>query len=125
MGTVEKIIAKKGEGKRAMYRVKWLGYSNTKNTWEKLENLQGAKKLIAAFDKKEAEKALKIAEKDYVIERIVKEKFHRKALWYYIKWSGYKSERNTWEPAESIKETCADRCAEWEDLKVKREARRE
>jgi len=116
--TVEKILAKRGLGKRAEYRVKWLGYSNTDNTWEKLDNLAGSKKMVAEFDKREAEKELKLAEKEFAVEKIVDEKIYKKKTVYLVKWKGYKTEQNTWEPEEGLKETAADKIDQWQVDKV-------
>jgi chromobox protein 1 len=37
---VEKIVAHKGQGKKTLYLVKWLGYENEEDqTWEPADNL--------------------------------------------------------------------------------------
>jgi len=118
--TVEKIIARKGQGKSLQYRVKWMGYQNSENTWEKVANLSGAKKMIDEFDKKEDEKEARLAEKDYDVEKIVGETFHKGETWFMVKWKGYKSEKNTWEPEESLKETAQEAIAKWAVDKVKK-----
>lgn len=118
--SVEKIITKRGEGKRAEYKVKWLGYPNSENTWEKLENLSGSKKLVAEFDKRLKEKELKLAEKDYEVEKIVDEKIYKKNTVYLVKWKGYKADQNTWEPEDNLKETAAEKIDQWQVDKVKK-----
>ena len=69
-------------------------YNNfsSENTWEKVANLSGAKKMIDEFDKKEDEKEARLAEKDYDVEKIVGETFHKGETWFMVKWKGYKSE---------------------------------
>ena len=62
---------------------------SSNNTWETLENLAGSKKMVAEFDKREAEKELKLAEKEYAVERIVDEKIYKKKTVYLVKWKGY------------------------------------
>lgn len=118
--TVEKIIARKGQGKSLQYRVKWMGYQNSENTWEKVSNLSGAKKMIDEFDKKEDEKEARLAEKDYDVEKIVGETFHKGETWFMVKWKGFKSEKNTWEPEESLKATAEEAIAKWAVDKVKK-----
>ena len=49
---VEKIMQKREWGGVLHYRVKWKGYSSHRNTWETAENLQGARRAIAIFEKK-------------------------------------------------------------------------
>lgn len=122
---VEKILDKRGVGKNTKYRVKWMGYKSSENTWEKAENLTGAKKMIDEYEKKEDERMARMAEKDFELERIVDEKFHRGETWYFIKWKNYKSLSNTWEPEENIKDTAADLIAKWQAVKVKKAERRE
>jgi len=58
----EKYVDKTG---RRLYKIKWKGYSDDESTWEPIEHLQSALKLIQAFEKKlswkiKNEKELKI-----------------------------------------------------------------
>lgn len=54
---VEKILAKKGTGRKLVYLVKWKGYDKEEdNTWEPAKNLDQSISLIAEF-----EKSLKVA----------------------------------------------------------------
>ena len=62
------------------------------NTWEKVSNLAGAKKMIDEFDKQEDEREARLAEIDYDVEKIVGETFHKGETWFMVKWKGYKSE---------------------------------
>jgi hypothetical protein len=48
---VERIIEKRGAGKKLRYLVKWKGWPEEDNTWEPVENLTNAKDLIQAFEK--------------------------------------------------------------------------
>ena len=57
-----------------------------------MENLSGSKKLVAEFDQRQKERELKLAEKDYEVEKIVDEKIYKKNTVYLVKWKGYKSE---------------------------------
>ena len=47
---VERILEKKGTGKRLRYLVKWIGWPEEDNTWEPVDNLTNAKDLITAFE---------------------------------------------------------------------------
>merc|ERR1712131_462350 len=118
--TVEKIIARKGQGKSLQYRVKWMGYKSSENTWEKVANLAGAKKMIDEFDKQQDEREARLAEIDYDVEKIVDETFHKGETWFMVKWKGYKSDKNSWEPEESLKETAKEAIAQWAVDKVKK-----
>lgn len=47
---VERIIGKRGAGRRAQYLVKWLGYPHWESTWEKVSNLAGARQAVDDFE---------------------------------------------------------------------------
>jgi len=122
--TVEKIISKKGVGKAARYRVKWVGYPPSQNTWEPLSNLEGSAKLLKEFEKREAEKEKKVAETDYEIQKIVGEKLYRNKPVYMVRWKGFSPKSDTWEPAEQF-EGAPEALADWEEEKKKRAIKQE
>ena len=39
---------------------------------------------------------------EYEVEEILDSKLHRRKLKYLVKWKGYGSEENTWEPEENL-----------------------
>ena len=47
---VESIIAKRGEGARTKYLVKWLGYPHWESTWEPASALNNARDAIAEYE---------------------------------------------------------------------------
>ena len=47
---VESILAKRGEGRRTQYLVKWLGYDHYEATWEKSTSLEGARDAVREFE---------------------------------------------------------------------------
>ena len=51
---VESILERKGADKSndLMYRIKWIGYPESKATWEPMKNLKNVKELISKFDNK-------------------------------------------------------------------------
>jgi len=120
--TVEKIINRKGNGKSALYRVKWVGYPSSANTWEPLSNLAGSKDMVRAFDKEQDAKEAKMAEIDYEIEKIVAEKLYRNKPVYLVRWKGYKHTSDTWEPESQFKDA-EDVMKAWEEAKVKKAER--
>jgi len=119
---VEKIISKRGAGKRTEYRVSWKGYPTSANSWEPVENLGGAKELIRAFDKDWQEKQDKIASTDYEIEKIVDERVYRGKMCYLVRWRGFKSDQDTWEPEDQFKDA-PEALADWEAAKQKKAER--
>ena len=42
-------------------------------------------------------------EEEYEVEGIVDHKREKGGWWYFIKWKGYVSSENTWEPVENLK----------------------
>lgn len=116
---VEKIIMRKGVGKRRLYRIRWAGFSDAHNSWEPEENLGGAKKLVREFNKNADEREAKQMEKEYEVEKIVDEKTHYSKPLYCVKWHGYKKNHNTWQDAESLAD-CQDVLEKWELTKEKR-----
>jgi len=116
---VEKIIMRKGVGKRRLYRIRWAGFSDAHNSWEPEENLGGAKKLVREFNKNADEREAKQMEKEYEVEKIVDEKTHYSKPLYCVKWHGYKKNHNTWQDAESLAD-CQDVLEKWELTKENR-----
>jgi hypothetical protein len=49
---VEKIIQRRGNGRRDEYLVKWLGYPDSENTWEPVTNLTNCRALLDQFQRK-------------------------------------------------------------------------
>lgn len=49
--TVEKILDKKKEGRRALYLIKWEGFEERDATWEPLSNLNNVKEMVKEFDR--------------------------------------------------------------------------
>ncbi|KAK9788400.1 putative Chromo domain-containing protein [Seiridium cardinale] len=55
---VEELVGSKmGEDGTVRYCVKWLGYSDSENTWEPMENLRGCMDLVFEFDQKQQAKS--------------------------------------------------------------------
>ena len=63
---------------------------SSKNTWVKVANLSGAKKIIDEFEKKEIEKNARLPKRE--VEKIVNEKINKDETFFLVKWKGYKSE---------------------------------
>lgn len=49
---VESIIGSRMKRNKVQYLVKWVGYSDSENTWEPLENLENAQALIDKYNEK-------------------------------------------------------------------------
>jgi len=60
---VENILAKRCFKNLVEYRVKWIGYPDSDNTWEPIENLQHSKELIKEFERRSQKKRKKKIEK--------------------------------------------------------------
>lgn len=48
---VEKIVGKRVKNNQTEYLIKWLGYSDSYNTWEPLDNLDNIKDMVQEFEK--------------------------------------------------------------------------
>ena len=96
---VEKILEKRGKGKKTEYLIKWKNYDDPHdNTWEPVDSLDGSEKLIKKF-----EKELKDAEESYEVEKILDKRGDGKNIEYLIKWKNYESPNDhTWEPVEAL-----------------------
>lgn len=115
---VEKVIMRKNQGKFRRYRIKWQGFSNQYNTWEPIENLGGAGKIIRDYNKLQDEREEKMAEKDFEVEKIIDEKLHYSKPCFLVKWKGFSQQSNSWEPATQL-ENCKELLAQWEVTKQK------
>ncbi len=47
---VEKILDKKKDGRKIFYLIKWLGFSDSENTWEPVSNLKNIRNMIKEFE---------------------------------------------------------------------------
>ncbi|CAG5098504.1 Oidioi.mRNA.OKI2018_I69.XSR.g15730.t1.cds [Oikopleura dioica] len=116
---VEKILDRKGSGKNRRYLIKWEGYNSHHNTWEPITNIEPARKMAKAFDKKQDALDEEEATKDFEVEKIVEEKIRRNKPCFLVKWKGFNRDYNTWQSADSLAD-CSEILAAWESVKQKR-----
>ena len=62
------------------------------NTWEPITNIEPARKLAKAFDKKQDALDEEEATKDFEVEKIVEEKIRRNKPCFLVKWKGFNKE---------------------------------
>ena len=53
---VEKILEKKKQGSKTLYKVKWQGFPDDQNTWEPIENLTYVQPMVDEFEEKNSKK---------------------------------------------------------------------
>ncbi|RWS21523.1 uncharacterized protein B4U80_04727, partial [Leptotrombidium deliense] len=118
---VENIVKERVRSGKVEFLVKWSGYSSDDNTWEPEENILD-KTLVKTFRKqnskvknKSGNTIKKILERDFNncvqkslseerfrVERIVKQRVRKGKVEFLIKWQGFSSRDNTWEPEVNI-----------------------
>jgi len=59
------------------------------DTWEPITNIEPARKMANAFDKKQDTIEAENADKDFEVEKIVEEKIRRNKPCFLVKWNGY------------------------------------
>jgi len=104
--------------------IRWKGYTSADDTWERATDLS-CDDLIAAFNKKPPNKKATPAakqppkkrknedededadpEKEYEVEKITSMCENKKGKQFRIRWKGFKSGQDTWEPEENL--NCKD-----------------
>ena len=60
----------------------------------------------------EVEKDGTTEEKQYEVEKVVNKRVHKGKVEYLLKWKGYPSDENTWEPEDSLE--CPELLQEYE-----------
>ena len=98
---VEKIVKKRFNKKNQLeYFIKWKGYASKFNSWEPAKNIETKKNQEKIDDSENDEK-----DEVFEVEEILKKRNSRKnkgKIEYFVKWKGYSSKSNTWEPKENI-----------------------
>lgn len=116
---VQKILDRKGAGKNRKYLIRWEGYNKAYDTWEPITNIEPARKMANAFDKKQDANDAEEADKDFEVEKIIEEKIRRNKPCFLVKWRGFPASYNTWQSAESLQD-CSSILEAWEAQKQKR-----
>jgi len=116
---VERILDRRGKGKKLEYLVKWKNFDKEEDqTWEPMENLTESKELVDAYEKKLFNKNDKVDgklkqpkktaeanvnEEEYEVEKIVDVRVGEWGKEYLVKWKGWdRLEDQTWEPESSL-----------------------
>lgn len=94
---VEKIVDKKitASGK-ALYLIKWVGYSSKENTWESLTNLKNVKSMVDEFEIEYSQRGGKYSNKEPTLEtdvpkEILDSTIINNRLFMLVKWKKRKS----------------------------------
>ena len=137
---VEKIVGHKKKKGKLFYKVKWLGWGATSNTWEPEEHLEGTEALEEYKESKDLgngsnsgkkagngsdteeeteEKEEGEPEPDWEVETIEDYQYCREqqAGLYLVKWVGWGPESNTWEPETNLQ--CSDLLVQFYHTRLK------
>lgn len=139
---VDKIVDSRSVKGKQQFLIRWKGWSADADTWEPLSSLNCPEKINEfEKSKKSPAKGKKVtgkvavkkntgktatkakakaavsdtesdAEPDYEVEDIVDEKTERGKRLFFVKWKGYSSKENTWEPESQL--SCPDLVAKFE-----------
>lgn len=118
---VQKIVAGRVDKGKKFFLIRWKGYSAKDDTWEPMASLD-CPALIKEYEKSQKSPKGKKSivpdddddddeDEDYEVEQIVNDKTERGKKFYLVKWKGYPSNDNTWEPATSL--SCPDLVAKY------------
>ena len=61
---IDRVLSVKGRGAKRQYLIRWKGYDETEDTWEKLANLANASEAVKAFEDREARRRKKVTGAD-------------------------------------------------------------
>jgi len=99
---VEAIVGERTCRKKTQYRVKWLDFPDSDNTWEDAANVKNLLLLDIYLSSKKNKD-----DSEYEVEAIVGQRTKRNQLQYLVKWRGYPIDEQTWEPVEHLVDTKA------------------
>lgn len=124
---VEKVIDSKMIRGEKHFQIRWKGYTEKDDTWEHTSSLN-CPDLIKQFEqnrkkangpKKDRKVLATVAVNDenidYEVEEIVDDKIRYGKKLFFVKWKGYSSAENTWEPEGSL--SCPELIAKYSKTK--------
>jgi hypothetical protein len=92
---VEALLAKWKQGRRILYLVKWKGFSDEANSWEKRKDI--STELVDKFDAAYSEYG-----GNHLGVELLDKRIHKGRAEYFVKWKGRPASDNSWEKESTI-----------------------
>ncbi|KAI1706264.1 chromo (CHRromatin organization MOdifier) domain-containing protein [Ditylenchus destructor] len=90
---VDQILSMKTVRGKRKFLIKWKGFDSDHDSWEPEENLSGSRQLVAEYVKDN---------EIFEVDRILSMKTVRGKRKFLIKWKGFDSDHDSWEPEENL-----------------------
>lgn len=104
---VEAILEERESPEGVFYKVRWAGFSSEHDSWEPAENLADCKDVLQVWQTSHT-----AAQHLFGVEEILAKRVSSQGTFYRVRWAGFSSDQDSWEPVESLVD-CAEALQSW------------